>query len=344
MPRDLAAPADASAASTDLGLTSDPGVRQTVLVVDDDPQITTLFSRLLSNEGYMVNVAHDGPAAFDAVASHPPDVVLLDIGLPGCDGIEICQRLKREAATRLTPIILVTGQTERELRLDGLQAGADEFLTKPADTQELLVRIRSLARLKRYTDDLDSAASIIQTLAVMIEARDGYTEGHCHRMANYATALGRRLNLSGEDLQALNRGGFLHDIGMLAIPDPVLRRSGPLEPEEYDLIKSHTVIGESLCSNLRSLQAVRPIVRHHHERYDGSGYPDALKGDSIPLLAQIIGLVDVFDAVTTQRPDQAARTVDQAISVLDEQVERGWRRPDLAEEFVALINSGKLAI
>jgi putative two-component system response regulator len=334
----------AADASADLGLTSDRAGRQTVLVVDDDPHVTQLFSRLLSNEGYIVNVAHESQAAFESVATHPPDVVLLDIGLPGTDGIEICRRLKREAATRLTPIILVTGQTERERRLDGLQAGADEFLTKPADTQELLVRLRSLARLKRYTDDLDSAASIIQTLAVMIEARDGYTEGHCHRMANYATALGRRLNLSGEELQALNRGGFLHDIGMLAIPDPVLRRSGPLEPEEYDLIKSHTVIGESLCSNLRSLQSVRPIVRHHHERYDGSGYPDGLKADDIPLLAQIIGLVDVFDAVTTQRPYQAARTVDQAISVLDEQVERGWRRPDLVEEFVALINSGKLAI
>jgi cyclic di-GMP phosphodiesterase len=344
MPDQLVTPALASRARFDVkGLRSGPA-RQTVLAVDDDEGITFLFTRLLTAEGYAVNIAHDGPSAFESIANNPPDVVLLDINLPGLSGIEICRRLKRESATRLTPIILVTGLTEREKRLEGLEAGADEFLTKPADAQELLVRIRSLARLKRYTDDLDSAASIIETLAVMIEARDGYTEGHCHRMANYATALGRRLQLGGEDLQALNRGGFLHDIGMLAIPDLVLRRTGPLEPEEFELIKSHTVIGESLCSNLRSLQAVCPIVRHHHERYDGSGYPDGLKGDAIPLLAQIVGVVDVFDAVTTQRPYQAARTIDQAVSVLDEQVERGWRRPDLVEEFVALVNSGKLAI
>jgi putative two-component system response regulator len=317
---------------------------QTVLVVDDDEHITSLFNRLLSTEGYSVNIAHDASSAFASIAAHPPDVVLLDIALPGLSGVEICRWLKREAATRLTPVILVTGLTDREHRLEGLEAGADEFLTKPADSQELLVRIRSLARLKRYTDDLDSAASIIETLAVMIEARDGFTEGHCHRMANYATALGRRLQLTSEDLQALKRGGFLHDIGMLAIPEPMLRKAGPLEPEEYELIKSHTIIGESLCSNLRSLQSVCPIVRHHHERFDGSGYPDGLKGDAIPLLAQIVGLVDAFDAVTTQRPYRAAGTIDQAISVLDEQVERGWRRPDLVEEFVALVNSGKLAV
>lgn len=315
-----------------------------MLVVDDDEDVTALFSRLLSSEGYGVQVAHDAAAAFASMARHAPDVVLLDIALPGLDGIEICRRLKREAATRLTPVILVTGLTEREHRLDGLDAGADEFLTKPADAQELLVRIRSLARLKRYTDDLDSAASIIETLAVMIEARDGHTEGHCHRMANYATALGRRLQLDSDDLQALSRGGFLHDIGMLAIPEPVLRKAGPLDPEEYELIKSHTVIGESLCSNLRSLQAVRPIVRHHHERFDGSGYPDHLKGDAIPLVAQIVGLVDAFDAVTTQRPYRAAQTIDEAIAVLQQQVERGWRRADLVEEFVALVHSGKLAL
>jgi putative two-component system response regulator len=317
--------------------------RPAVLVVDDEPSVTTLFARLLAREGYAVDVAHDGPSALIAVANHPPDIVLLDVKMSGLDGFEICRRLKRDPQTRLTPIVLVTGLNAREQRIEGLEAGADDFLTKPVDTHELLTRVRSLVRAKRYTDDLDSAASIIMTLAQMIEGRDDHTQGHCYRLANYATALGRRLGLDSEDLQALHRGGFLHDIGMLAIPDPVLRKAGALEPEEYELIKSHTTIGDSLVGNLRSLQAVRPIIRHHHERFDGSGYPDGLRGDHIPLLAQIMGLVDVYDAITSRRPYQRAKSVDESLDLLRAQGARGWRRPDLVEEFVGLVESGKVA-
>ncbi|MGH9313700.1 MAG: response regulator [Vicinamibacterales bacterium] len=313
-----------------------------VLVVDDDRGVASLFERLLTREGFVVYVAHDGPSALAAVASHAPDVVLLDILMPEMNGFEIYQRLKRESATRLTPVVMVTALSDRENRIRGLEAGADDFLTKPVDSQELVTRVRSLVRLKHYTDDLDSAASIITMLAVMIEARDGFTEGHCHRMANYATALGRRLGLGADDLRTLHRGGFLHDIGMLAIADSVLRKPGPLDPEEYEIVKSHTVVGDGLCGNLRSLQAVRPIVRHHHERLDGSGYPDGLRGDAVPLLAAIVGIVDVYDAITTQRPYQPARPVDQAIDVLGKETELGWRRRDLVSEFVAIIEGGQL--
>lgn len=321
-----------------------PPSPSTVLVVDRDKVATTLFARLLGSEGYAVNIAHDGPSALMAVAHNPPDVVLLDVMMPGLDAFEVCRRLKREPATRLTPVILVTTLSSKQHRIEGLEAGADEFFTKPVDAQELLARVRSLARVKRYTDDLDSAASITMTLAVMIESRDGHTEGHCHRMANYATALGRSLQLGSNDLQALHRGGFLHDIGMLAIPEPVLRKSGRLNSEEYELVKSHTVVGDSLVESLRSLQAVRPIIRYHHERFDGSGYPDGLRGDEIPLTAQIVGVVDAYDAVTTKRPYQPAKPVDEAIGELRQQVERGWRRPDLVERFVRLIESGKVAV
>jgi putative two-component system response regulator len=323
-------------------LPAHPSTPPTVLLVDDEESVTRVFARLLAREGYAVAVAHDGPSAIITVANNPPDVILLDVMIPGLDGFEICRRLKRDPQTRLTPIVLVTALNAREHRIQGVEAGADDFLTKPVDTHELLARVRSLVRAKRYTDDLDSAASIILTLAQMIEGRDEHTEGHCYRMANYATALGRRLGLGSDDLQALYRGGFLHDIGMLAIPDPVLRKAGPLDPEEYELIKSHTVVGDSLVSNLRSMQAVRPIVRHHHERFDGSGYPDGLRGDQIPLLAQIMGLVDVYDAVTSNRPYQHAKSVDETVALLRTQVTRGWRRNDLVEEFVALVESGKV--
>jgi putative two-component system response regulator len=239
-------------------------------------------------------------------------------------------------------VVLVTGLADRERRIAGLEAGADDFLAKPIDAQELLARVGSLVRMKQYTDDLDSAASILMSLAVLIEARDGNTQGHCHRMANYATALGRRLGLTDDDVHALHRGGFLHDIGMLTIPDLVLNKAGSLDSDEYELVKSHTVVGDSLCGMLRSFGAVRPIVRSHHERLDGSGYPDGLRGDAIPLIAQIVGIVDVYDAITTKRPYQRAKSIEDAVDTLRGQVVRGWRRHDLVEEFVAIVQSGKL--
>jgi putative two-component system response regulator len=313
-----------------------------VLVVDDEPAVAELHRKVLAREGYSVDVAQDGSSALEAFAEHKPHLVLLDVMLPDMSGLEVCRRIKQDPKNRLTPVVMVTGLSQRDSRLEGLEAGADDFLGKPVDLQELLIRVRSLIRMKRYTDDLDSAASILMAMAVLIEARDGNTEGHCHRMANYATALGRALELGEDDLQALHRGGFLHDIGMLAIPDTVLRKSGPLDREEYELVKSHTVIGESLCGTLRSLEAVKPIIRHHHERLDGSGYPDGLTGDDIPLVAQIIGIVDVYDAITSKRPYQGAHTVEQAGDILRGQVTRGWRHPDLVEKFTGLVESGRL--
>jgi putative two-component system response regulator len=311
-------------------------------VADDEHAIAELLRRILEREGHTVKAVADGLAAVEGLSEFKPHLVLLDVNMPGMTGIEVCRHIKQDPAHRLTPVVLITGMAQREKRIEGLEAGADDFLSKPVDVQELLARVRTLVRMKRYTDDLDSAASLIIAMALLVEARDGNTEGHCHRMANYATALGRALNLGEEDLQALHRGGFLHDIGMLAVPDAVLRKSGPLDPEEFELMKSHTTVGDSLCGTLRSLEAVRPIIRHHHERYDGSGYPDGLKGDEIPLVAQIIGLVDVYDAVTTRRPYQGPHTANEAIDILRGQVVRGWRREDLVDAFADLVERGKL--
>ena len=310
--------------------TMDGSENARVLVVDDDRSISALLERLLKHEGYSVYVAADVPSAHAAVTSYSPDVIVLDVVLPGGSGFTVCQRLKQDAATRLIPVILMTGLTDRESRINGRQAGADDFLTKPIDAQEFLTRVSSLARLKRYTDDLESAAAIITTLATMIEARDGYAEGHCHRMANYATAVGRALGLGATDLQALHRGGFIHDIGMLAIPPMVVLRAGPLEPEEFERVKSHTVVGDELCRGL------------HHERLDGSGYPDRLAGEEIPLLAQIIGAVDVYDAVTHPRPYQRTRSSAEAVQLLREQVACGWRHRTIVETFARIVDSGQL--
>jgi len=314
-----------------------PADNARVLIVDDDPGVCRLLSRLLIEEGYLVHVAGDAETALDAIATHHPDVILLDVVLPGDDGFTLCRRLKRDSATRLTPIILVTGLSDRENRIRGREAGADDFLTKPIDGPELVARVTSLVRLKRYTDDLDSAAAIITTLAVMIEIRDGHSEGHCHRIANYAVAIGRALGLGAVDLQALHRGGFLHDIGMLAIAPAVLLKPGRLEVDEFAIVKTHTVIGDGLCRNLRSLQTARPIVRHHHERLDGSGYPDSLEGDEIPLLAQIVSAVDAYDALTSKRPYQPQLSSREALALLRKEVDRGWRQAAIVDALSEVI-------
>jgi putative two-component system response regulator len=280
--------------------------------------------------------ASDGEEALEMVRSTHPDLVVMDVMMPKLSGYEVCERIKRNPATRLTPVVLVTALHERERKIQGINAGADDFLTKPVDPHELKARASSLVRLKRYTDDLDSAESVIMSLAMVIEARDAYTDGHCQRLAAYATALGSALQLSEDEIAALFRGGYLHDVGKVGIPDELLLKTGRLSDAEYRRIKEHPLIGDRLCGELRSLRQVRPIVRHHHERLDGSGYPDGLKGDDIPLLAQIMGIVDVYDAITTTRPYKSAATAEQAYGELMDEVERGWRRRDLVEAFIAL--------
>jgi putative two-component system response regulator len=307
-----------------------------VLVVDDVPANVELMKALLTRDGYTVVTASDGQQALEMVTSEQPDLVLMDVLMPKLSGYDVCREMKHNPATRLTPVVLITAMSERERKIEGINAGADDFLTKPVDPHELRARVRSLVRLKRYTDDLDSAESVIMSLALIIEARDSYTDGHCQRLAAYATALGKALRLGEEELAALFRGGYLHDIGKVGIPDELLLKTGRLSESQYIRMKAHPVIGDHLCGELRSLRHVRPIVRSHHERLDGSGYPDGLKGDAIPLLAQIMGVVDVYDAITTTRPYKAAATPERAYAELTEEVTRGWRRKDLVDTFIAL--------
>jgi len=307
-----------------------------VLIVDDVSANVDVLSRMLVREGYQVVTASDGEQALRVVEDTHPDLVLMDVLMPQMNGYEACERLKQNPTTRLTPVVLITALHEREDRIQGINAGADDFLTKPVDVCELRACARSLVRLKRYTDDLESAESVILSLALVIEARDAYTEGHCQRLASYATAVGSSLGLGDDDGAALFRGGYLHDVGKIGIPDAVLLKPDRLTRSEYQQIQEHPIIGDRLCGELRSLRQVRPIVRHHHERLDGSGYPDGLKGDAIPLLAQIMGIVDVYDAITTARPYKPAASPDRAYDELKSEVTCGWRRGDLVEAFIAV--------
>jgi putative two-component system response regulator len=314
-----------------------------VLVVDDVSANVELLKAVLTRDGFAVVTASDGQQALEMVEREQPDLVLMDVLMPKLSGFDVCDHIKQNKATRLTPVVLITALHESQDKIKGINAGADDFLTKPVNAHELRARVRSLVRLKRYTDDLDSAESVILSLALVIEARDAYTEGHCQRLAGYATTFGTALGLSEDQLAALYRGGYLHDVGKIGIPDSVLLKHGKLTAAEYEQIKQHPVIGDRLCGGMRSLRQVRSIVRHHHERLDGSGYPDCLKGDAIPLLAQIMSIVDIYDALTTERPYRTAMTPDVAFEELLSEVNRGWRRKDLVETFMLVVQSSAVA-
>jgi len=310
-----------------------------ILVVDDEAKNVEVISRLMRRLGYDVLTATSGELALESVARHKPDLVLLDVNMTGIDGFEVCRRIKSDAGTRLIPVILITGLNATADRVRGIEAGADDFLTKPPVIAELEARVRSLTRLKQYTDELETAESIILTLGLTIESRDPYTQGHCERVARYAAALGARLGLDDGQLVALHRGAFLHDVGKVGIPDAILLKPGSLTPSEQATMQEHTVIGHRLCGELRSLEEVRPIVRHHHERPNGTGYPDRLEGERIPLLARIMNVVDSYDALTTERPYKAAFSTAEAFREMRDEAARGWKFPALVEEFAAIAES-----
>jgi putative two-component system response regulator len=299
---------------------------------------------LLEAAGHVVHTARNGADALRLATDERPDIVLLDVVMPGLSGTNVCRELKQGSETRLTPVLLVSGCEDRGTRLDGLQAGADDFLNKPVDAEELRVRVSSAIRLKRLTDELDSAESLFLTLGRLVEARDPYTEGHCERLARYATALGVALDLGASDLDALYRGAFLHDIGKIGIPDRILLRRGKLTRRDYELMKQHASIGDTLCATLRSLESVRPIVRHHHERLDGRGYPDGLVGDRIPLLARIVSVVDVFDALTSERPYRKALPVQTAYDMLLNEARGGWCAEGLVQRFIDVHRAGLMSV
>lgn len=313
--------------------------RTRVLVADDTESVRALFRKLLTTDGHDVIVVQDGEEALAAVEQHQPDVILCDVGMPHMDGLEVCRRLKADPATRLIPVVLITGLSDMSDRIKGIEAGADEFLSKPVHPHELRARVRSLSRMKHLIDALDSAEAAFLALALTIEARDPDTNGHCERLARHAVALGRALGLPPVDLEALHRGGYLHDVGKVGIPDAVLLKPGPLTREEFESMKRHPEIGESLCRPLQSLKRVRPIIRSHHERLDGSGYPDRLRGDAVPLLAQIVGIVDVYDALTSRRPYRNAMTADEASRHLRGEIEQGRFLREYVEAFLDTVGA-----
>ena len=308
-------------------------MRATVLVVDDELSQRELLTELLELEGHEVVSAGDALRASQMIGSQPPDIILLDVNLPYKNGLELCRELKAQEELCLIPVIMVTGMTEAQDRIRGIEVGADDFLTKPIDRFELIARVRSLLKRKEYTDELDRADNVLMALGSSVEAKDPYTEGHCMRIALYSQELGRAIGLPREDLRALRIAGCVHDIGKIGVPDAILLKKGPLTAAEWDIMRSHTLIGERICRPLRSFQPVLPIIRNHHEKQDGSGYPDGLRGSEVPLLARVMQIADIFDALTTERPYKAALSRDAALQQMQVEVDRGWWDPTLFSIF-----------
>lgn len=311
-----------------------------ILVVDDQEANVRLIEAILAPQGYQVIPAPDAEQALALVANAPPDLILLDVMLPGMDGYEVCARLKGDERTRLIPVIMLTSLSDLEDRIRGIEAGADDFLSKPFHPSELNARVRSLLKLKQFTDELEHAEGVLCTLGLSVEAKDPYTNGHCERLSRYSVVLGRNLGLGEEQLKALQRGGYLHDLGKIAIPESIINKKAELSEEEWQIMRDHPAIGEKICKPLKSLKLVLPIIRHHHERWDGSGYPDGLKGNEIPLTARIIQIVDIYDALITARPYKPSLSSDEVFSIMRQECEKGWRDSELIERFIGLLQAG----
>ncbi len=310
----------------------------TILVADDQEPDLELLSTLLTHEGYQVVCAEDGEVALSLIKDMRVDLALLDVVMPKRTGFTICQLTKSVPKTCLIPIILVTGLDSAGDRVHGAMCGADDFLSKPVNKQELLARVHSLLKLKQFTNDLDNAETVLSSLALSIEAKDPYTEGHCDRLAKYSVALGEKLGLPEELRTALRRGGLVHDIGKLSVPEHILLKPGPLTPEERKIMEQHTIAGERICAPLRTFHHVLPIIRHHHEKLDGSGYPDGLRGEQIPLTARILQIADIYDALTTERPYKKALPTQEAFAIMRQEVKRGWWDGSILDEFEAVVH------
>lgn len=292
---------------------------------------------LLATRGYEVVAVPDAAQAEDEIRRELPDLILSDVIVPGKSGYDLCRQVKEDPATRLIPFVLITGLSDREDKLRGIEAGADDFLNKPIFSEELFARVRSLLKLKEFTDELETVESVLCTLGLSVESRDPYTEGHCEKLAENASNLGRHLGLEEESIVALRRGGYLHDLGKIAVPDEILKKGTNLTDEELGGNETASAHWRKYLPALEVAAAVLPIIRNHHEHSDGSGYPDGLKEANIPLLPRVLQVVDVYDALRTARPYKPALGHEQAAVTMRQEAAAGLWDGELVAEFLSML-------
>ncbi|MCF6355023.1 MAG: response regulator [Candidatus Polarisedimenticolaceae bacterium] len=311
--------------------------RQRILVIDDNITNVELLEAYLCAADYEVITAYNGHSGLEMAITEAPDLLLLDIMMPGLDGYQVCTQLKNNEKTRFIPIIMITALTEIEDKIKGLNAGADDFLSKPFNKHELMARVRSLLRIKSLHDDLDSSEDIILTLALALEAKDPYTKGHSERVAALATDLAKAVGLSDRAQDRIHKAGILHDIGKIGVSGKVLSKKGALQGDEYEDVIAHPSIGATICQPLKSLSDIIPMIKHHHERYDGNGKPDGLMGEEIPLGARIISIADTYDAMTSTRPYRKAMQKEMALSIFESETNNGQWDQELVKHFIKII-------
>jgi putative two-component system response regulator len=305
----------------------------TILIVDDIDLNRRLLKAVLKTANYRILEAKRPSIAVGILEREKVDLVIVDLVMPEMSGPDFCRLLKNDRRTQLIPILMATSVQGPENEIVGIESGADEFLIKPLQPTVVRTRIRAMLRNKALVDSLEEAETILFALAQSVEHRDKYTGLHCERLATYSIAIGQALGLGKQDQLALYRGGFLHDIGKISIPDIILFKRGLLSDEEWQIMRLHTIRGEEICRPMKTLAPVLPIIRSHHERWDGSGYPDGLAGEDIPLLARILQVADIYDALTTARPYKPAFSRQHAMEIMMEEARRGWRDPELVPLF-----------
>lgn len=308
-----------------------------VLVVDDMATNRKLLGYVLKPSEFQIVEANDGMQALAVLQQEEIDLVLLDVMMPGIDGFETCRRIRHELELLLLPVIMLTSMGSPDDVAKGMAAGADGYITKPFNSVELLTKVRTEIQRKKLTDRVVDAETALLAMARMVEARDGSTGDHCDRLAHTGVIFGKALGLGQDDLDALHQGGVLHDIGQLAIPDAILFKKGKLDAEEWKVMKQHTLIGEALCSPLRTMQRTADIARCHHERWNGSGYPDGLKGEEIPLVVRVFQIVDVFDALSSERPHKPAYAIEKVIETMEQEAADGFWDPVLMATFLNIL-------
>ncbi len=305
-----------------------------ILVVDDSKSIRTVIEACLTGIECEIRFASNGVSALGMIEADPPDLVLLDVNMPGMDGYEVCRLIRADSRLRLLPVVMITARSHTHDRVKALEYGADDFMTKPFERAELVARVRSSLRLKSLYNTLDSAEQVIFALAAAVEAKDSVTERHTRRVAESARHLGLRLGLPDQALDSLYRGGIIHDIGKIGVSEAILLKGGPLDNVEQRSMQAHPEIGANIIAPLHTGSSLQPIIRHHHERFDGKGYPDGLRGDEIPLLARIISICDAFDAMINDRPYRAGVSIEEAAATLKAGAGTQWD-PRLVELFLA---------
>lgn len=317
-------------------MTAVPNPVPRVLAIDDDPGSLQVIEAVGAIAGFDLTTSNRPLECLDLMLEMDPDVVLLDVMMPEITGFELCRQIKSHPDLRFVPVVLITALDSKKDLLEGLEVGCDDFMSKPFDRTILTTRVRSLANLRAATRNLDNAEKVLESLARSVESKDETTGDHCDRLTRSGLQFADHLGFNAAEKKAMGRAGVLHDIGKIGIPDAILLKPGKLTPEEWEVMKTHTTIGAELLAPLRTMRRVAPIVKHHHERWDGNGYPDGLVGEDIPKLARAFQILDAFDALTSERPYKRAFTVKEACDILAQEADSGKWDPNMLQQFLEL--------